>query len=128
MERNGYTNFETWIAAHWIDNDEGSQGMARELTRATLERARAGEYRSQHTPASLTDGDLARHRLADELRAWVEMTPEEGGFVPDIGSSLAADLLNGALSEIDYYDLARHFLSCEESECAYYAAKKAVQS
>lgn len=87
---NGWTNYETWATALWIGNDPGSEETARELTREAK-------------------GDAAD--LARSLREWVDSEPDEGGMIPDLGSSLAADLLRAALSEVDWYEIAESYIA-----------------
>lgn len=86
---NGYKNYETWAVNLWIDND---QGMADELQ------------------------DMAHHAknvhaLADAIKGWIEdMNPLSGQ------ASLWSDLMNGALSEVDWHELAENALEGFEEE------------
>ena len=78
---NGWTNYETWNVALWIDNEPGTYEEARDMAR----RARSA-------------GDLATR-----VRAWVE------DMAPDLGASMFADLLGAALSEVDWDEIAGHW-------------------
>jgi len=98
MAYNGWKNYESWAVALWLDNDEGSYERAREMARE--KRAEAGD--SDRSAAGL---------LADGLKEWV--TDE---MIPDLGSSLAADLLGAAVSEVDWYEVAEHYLDDLEPE------------
>lgn len=88
-EYNGWTNYETWNAALWIDNDQGSQEYAQELAR---------EYRDDP------------YGLSKALESWIEED------APDLGCSMFADLLGAAMSEIDWYSIAEHYLADLEPE------------
>jgi hypothetical protein len=93
---NGWTNYETWLCKLWIDNDEGSSGYWNERAEEALKRA---------------DGDKeeAVRELADALEAeHVEAQPEVTG--------LWADMLNSALSEINWREIAESMLEDVELE------------
>ena len=90
---NGWKNYETWLIALWIDNEQRLQEEARMIARYA---------------ARKNLGDDTLPALADGLKQWVEdwhdvyAVSEKGGFV--------SDLLNAAMSEIDWYELAEHYL------------------
>lgn len=76
---NGYTNYETWAVALWIDNNQGDSEYWQE---------QAGEA-------------ISIHELADQIKeTHEEALPEVSGF--------AADLLNAAMSEVNWYELAEN--------------------
>lgn len=83
---NGWSNYETWLAALHINNDRRSYEYWREIARQTLKTAK--------------DDDAAvgivAERLAIELRE---------GLPIDL-PTLAADLLNAALVEVNCYEIA----------------------
>jgi hypothetical protein len=79
----GYTNYETWAVALWVDNDEG------------LYRARRALLAGMST--------VEDHEKANALKEWVEE------MMPDVGATLWADLLGGALSEVNWIELARNW-------------------
>lgn len=79
---NGYTNYETWLVALWIDNDQYRQGEA-------------------HTIAC-TETDIGV--LAENIKQWVYEWDEINTGVES--GTIVADLINSALSEVDWYELA----------------------
>lgn len=79
---NGWDNYETWAIALWLDNEQGSQDY-------WLERAEAANDDVWTLSAELKDS----HE---------EALPEIQGF--------AADLLNAAMSEVNWDEIARHYI------------------
>lgn len=101
-EYNGWKNYESWAVALWIDNDAGSYEHAQEL-------ASEAKRQAKESADDVKDGlrPFAREAhaiLADSLKEWME---EEA---PDLGASVWADLLNAALSEVDWTEVAEHYL------------------
>lgn len=90
MSYNGWNNYETWNVALWIDNDQGSQEWAQELTQ---------EY---------------RHDDAWKLGQALKESLEE--MMPDLGASMWTDLLGAAWSEVDWTEIAEHYLEDLEPE------------
>ena len=80
MTYNGYANYETWNVALWLDNDQSDYANMQELTR---------EHKDH--PA----------QLADAIREYVEEN-----HIPDLGATMAADLLGAAMSEVNWFELA----------------------
>lgn len=100
---NGWTNYETWNMNLWIDNDEGSQEYALRLTQKAW-----GER--QHDPHGfiasgvVTAERTAIHNLATMLKDWQEED------MPDLPASVWSDLLNAAFGEIDWVEIAEHYI------------------
>jgi hypothetical protein len=82
MSYNGYNNYETWIIALWIDNDEGLLDQIIELTR----------------------GACDENDLSNTIEEFI-MDPENG-IIPELPTGPASDLLNAAISEVDWFELA----------------------
>ena len=78
---NGWTNYETWNVALWIDNEPGSYEDARDMARHARD-----EY-----------------ALAKALKGWVE------DMAPDLGASMFSDLLTAALGKVDWDEIAGHY-------------------
>lgn len=106
QEYNGWTNYETWAVALWLDNEQGSYDYWRERAREVF-----GEYESGDQD---NDKQCAYSVLADELQEQhQEALPEVQGF--------AADLLNAAMSEVNWYEIASHYVdevATEKTEAA----------
>lgn len=84
MTYNGWKNYETWVVALWIDNDEGSYNESRDLIRDCKE----------------------TYEAADILKNWIEeMNPLNDSASP------WSDLLGAALSEVDWFEIAENYLS-----------------
>lgn len=79
---NSWKNYETRCVALWIDNDQGMQETAREMG---AEVGNAGV-------------------LANRLKDWLEE------LMPDLGASIWADMLNAAFSEVNWYEVALHYM------------------
>lgn len=87
-EYNGWTNYETWLVKLWMDNDQGSYLMFQE---------QAEEHYRRNGMDDISD-------LADSIKeAHEEMLPEVEGF--------AAGLLNAAMSEVNWYEIAESLLN-----------------
>jgi len=90
---NGWTNYETWNVKLWIDNDEGLQNYWNEAAEEAL------RYRGNDPEDAA--GQLCC-RLKDEFQ----------DQAPDLGATCWADLLNAALSEVNWREIALSI--CEE--------------
>lgn len=82
MSCNGYANYQTWAVCLWLDNEQDSQREAKRIANKSW---------------SKYDNESA-------LKTWVRED-----LMPDLGASLASDLLNGALSEVNWSEVQEHF-------------------
>lgn len=93
---NGWTNYETWNVALWLDNEEYEQ------RRWVGEAERICE---EHTEDGAINRYQATNDLARDLKQWfdVEECPQlEGTY---------GDLLNAALSEVNWREIAEHYVA-----------------
>jgi hypothetical protein len=79
---NGWTNYETWCAKLWIDNDQGLYYTIQEVAKQYIK-----DKNHIYT-----------------LSNFVKDTLEEG--MPEIDASLYSDLLNTSFSQINFYEIA----------------------
>lgn len=100
---NGWTNYETWVVALWLDNEEGSYNYWREVLAEIREESQDGGLRSEYSPSSVTDDDLVRYELADRLK------DQHEEFMPEV-EGVYSDLLNAALSEVNWGEIAGNMM------------------
>lgn len=102
-EYNGWFNYETWLYNLWQDNDEGRQGEMRRLAEEIM-----GDCGN--------DRDEASYKLAVLLKG--EMEEDTAAMLKESGQtcSLVADLLGAAISEINFEEVAAHWVSEVEVE------------
>lgn len=94
---NGWTNYETWAVGLFLDGNYDGEGTYRHV----LDLARECSDRTD-APAD------AVYELANALE---ELVTGEDGYMPDLGASIYSDLLNAALSEVNWRELAEHKIS-----------------
>lgn len=78
---NGWSNYETWAVALWLDNDEASQEFCRELARNAFDNAKPSRVFSVR--------EVAQGKLAAALKEHIEES------APDLGASMFAVELYG---------------------------------
>jgi hypothetical protein len=107
---NGWTNYETWAVNLWMDHEQGSQEYWREQARA------AWKQTGDKTPNQfLTHHENARARLADVLKDEHDTQSEHPVFKAAEGT-VYGDLLNAALSEVNWFEIAEALLENDEFE------------
>lgn len=95
---NGWTNYETWNVALWKDNDEGSYSYWQEVAQEIYDDAEAGQV--------LTRDEEAAQALAERLKDEYEDAMHEMLKTANQQSSMWADLLGAALSEVNWDEIA----------------------
>ena len=95
---NGWINYETWCVNLWLGNDAGSDSYWREAAQECYANAKAERNFTRDERATL---DLAQ-RLKDELDETNPLADE---------ASMWSDLLGAALSEVNWYEIAEHFIA-----------------
>lgn len=98
---NGWKNYETWCVGLWIDNERPSYDRAREMAVNAKERAVDHE---RVIDGTWDAGRAATYILSDALEDWIK------DMVPELESGMFQDLLNAAISEVDWHELAEHYL------------------
>jgi len=96
---NGWHNYETWNVKLWLDNDEGLYNLQKEW--AEQARAEKRDFLKAHPD---WPGQEPTGLLADIVKDFVEEN------APEIEASMYSDLLNAAMSEVDWYEIAEHIL------------------
>lgn len=99
-EYNGWFNYETWVVNLWLNKND--TGGLEEMVQEIYDNAKPS-YKWE------TKEDAARYDLAQTLKDMHEgVLPEVQGF--------AADLLNAAMSEVNWDEIAGHYLDAVEKD------------
>lgn len=127
---NGWTNYETWALALWLDNEQQTSNRMYEKAKQHLKDAPTHEYIVGSTMKHpWTVCEVARMTLADDLKEMVEKAMPTGmahpGNVFDKTLDGALhDILNANVTQIEWGEMAEHYL--EEYGCAYLVDGKDV--
>ena len=92
-EYNGWTNYETWNIALWMDNEEGSYRYWQEIT---------SDCQEESNPA---------RELADRLE---ESIRDSSPLASD--ASCYSDLLGSALDNVNWREIAENWLEALEED------------
>ena len=96
---NGWSNYETWLAALWIDN-EGYAGGSDEIL--------------EHTRDALQDNEGDVDATADEIADGIRNEIDEMWINQPAG--LATDLLRSAVEAVNWHEIARHYVDQAREE------------
>lgn len=104
---NGFANYETWLVAVWISNDRKRSEYYRFLAKLIVASGKLGREER------LSTAEGRRNILAINLRTSVEDHSPMRHH-----TTLYADLMNAALSDVDWYEVANELMTEFEEETA----------
>ena len=111
---NGWSNYETWAVKLWMDNEQSSYHYWQEATQEAW-----NEAKNKHPNQFMNRHDNARLILSERLKDEHDNQSGHPVFAAADGS-VYADLLNAALSEVDWHEIADSLLedadTTEEAE------------
>ena len=87
---NGWTNYCTWVAALWLNNEETTYKYFRGL---------AAEIKQEEA-----DEKARKYQLENAIKEFIEEN------APELSASMYSDLLGFAMQEINYYEIASNIL------------------
>ena len=96
---NGWTNYQTWAVKIWLDNDEGTVDLQRELLEQAQNTAWVEGY------SDWTRKITTRYFLADWLKDYVTDNNPLAGT-----ASMYSDLLGSAIDRVDWGEIAEHII------------------
>lgn len=110
---NGWTNYETWAVKLWIDNEESSYNYWREVASECWDESEDGGNEFLDDRKDRAQSMLAG-RLKDELDDQAEVEIHVHGR--KVEASFYNDLMNAALGEVDWHEIADSMLTDLEEE------------
>lgn len=113
---NGWTNYETWCAALWIDNEPAWYEQAREIAQNEIRDgglSTYNEHKSMPNSARFLPGSTT---VGGNLQAMIEEYIECIDENEVLSSGFIADMFNAAMSEIDWREIGEHYISDELDE------------
>lgn len=111
-EYNGWTNYETWNVALWIGNEESSSNYWTEEAQMSYDGSEADDTFSRDENAALD--------LSKKLEEFFENQAQDALEAAHAQCSWMADLMTAALSEVNWHEIAEHYIAdCgKETEAA----------
>lgn len=100
---NGWTNYETWNAKLWMDNDQDSYEHWNENAQEAWDATDADDDTETRTEEAVST-------LREELQEYFEAN------VPQIAPSFYSDILGAALSEVNWHEIAEALIGDVDKE------------
>jgi len=95
-EYNGWVNYETWLVNLWLMNDSQSEKIIIDMVEQSRDDDLSGNF----------EIETVKGLLVTRLRNYLDC------FNPLLDqANIYTDLLGSAISEVDFYELADHYLS-----------------
>lgn len=98
---NGWTNYETWNCALWMDNS-GERSYWEEVAQECYKSANARGMFTREEQASFDLSDHMKDHFEEALSQWM---PDQASFF--------ADMLNASISAVNWPEIARHYVDAE---------------
>lgn len=111
---NGYANYETWLVAVWIDNDQGNIDHWIDVAKHHYNISEDRKYFTKKEEAIIS--------FSEDMKEWygdlVPDSDEIGGLWSGI-CGLWSDMLHAALGSVDWHELAGKYMdqALENVEC-----------
>lgn len=102
---NGWTNYETWDVALWLDNEQGSYNYWNDRAQEIYDESEADNVFTREQQATLS--------LSKEL----EEQHEEASAALAV-TGVFADLLTAALGSVNWYEIAEHYIAEVDKQAA----------
>lgn len=113
-EYNGWTNYETWLVALWMDNDQGSHDAWLDRARETIA-TDAGKLCT--TLYGDDKSDILREGVHVRVLADV-LKDAHDDAMPELGASVWADMLRGAFEDVNWHEIATGLIATvREQKC-----------
>jgi hypothetical protein len=111
---NGWSNYETWCANLWISSDQGSHEYTDERAQECYRQA----IQSQIDERDGIDREKATDEAGYELARMLKDEWDDSAELPrTVDGTMYADLLNAALSEVDWDEIAEAYVTeCGRAE------------
>lgn len=106
----GWTNHATWAAALHLGN---SQGMYNDVQGLVADAYHNGAHAEPVKAGSWTADQGRLFTLADALKGYVAevLFPDTGKRQSSDADLFRSDMLRGYFDDVDFHDIARHYLS-----------------
>lgn len=111
---NGWTNYETWNVKLWMYNDQGSYQHYEQLAKDVYDGAQAEPSFTKLERAGISLAEMLKREFEE---AWQEIMEAAGKHI-HLSSSVWADLMGAALSEVNWMEIANALLEDVEEEAA----------
>jgi hypothetical protein len=104
---NGYANYETWLVALWIDNDQNNIYHWGEIAKYHYDIAKDTKYFTKKEEAIIS--------FAEDMKEWYEDNMPDS---EEIGG-LFRDMLHASLGCVDWHELAGKYMEQYLASCYY---------